>query len=264
MMRQRIAGGARRNWLVGAALVAAAAMPLSAQGTGNGYLFGVPTGGLTIRAGWFIASANSDFYTEAGKDLTLDKSDFSAPTIGADLALRLTPQLDVTFDGAWIGSSQKSHYRTLVDADNKEIEQTTTLRRVPLTANLKAYLVPRGRSVGSLAYIPAKVVPWVGVGGGLTWYKLEQSGDFIVDPADCTATGDPNSCAVFNDRLDSSAWGPAVQGMGGVDITLTPRIALTGDARYLWSRASMEDSFSGFEKIDLSGVSVTLGVTFRL
>ena len=50
MMRQRIAGGARRNWLVGAALVAAAAMPLSAQGTGNGYLFGVPTAGHSVQS----------------------------------------------------------------------------------------------------------------------------------------------------------------------------------------------------------------------
>jgi hypothetical protein len=263
-MRQRIAGGVRRKWLVGAALVAAAALPVGAQGTGNGYLFGAPTGGLTIRAGWFIASANSDFFDEARQNFTLDKGDFGGPNIGADVAIRLTPQLDLTFDGAWIGSSHKSHYRRLVDADNKEIEQTTTLRRVPLTANIKAYLVPRGRSVGSLAYIPAKVVPWIGVGGGLTWYKLEQSGDFVVNPADCLATGNSTSCSVFNDRLESSAWGPAVQGMGGVDVTLTPRIALTGDARYLWSRASMEDSFDGFEKIDLSGVSIALGVTFRL
>lgn len=253
-MRQRIAGGTRRRWLAAAALVAAAALPVRAQGVGNGYLFGVPTGGVTIRAGWFIASANSDFFDEARKDLTLDKSDFGGPMIGADVALRLTPQLDLTLDGAWIGSSKKSHYRDFVDNNDQEIEQTTTLRRVPLTANLKAYLVPRGRSVGSLAYIPAKVVPWVGIGGGLTWYKLEQSGDFI----------NKTTGVVFNDKLQSSTWGPAVQGMGGVDITLTPRIALTGDARYLWSRASMEDSFDGFDKIDLSGVSVALGVTFRL
>ena len=52
--------------------------------------------------------------------------------------------------------------------------------------------------------------------------------------------------------------------MGGVDVTLTPRIALTGDARYLWSRAEMTDSYQGYDKIDLSGVSVALGVTFRL
>jgi opacity protein-like surface antigen len=214
----------------------------------------VPSGGVTVRAGWFIDNASSGFFDQARQDLTLDKSDFSGPTLGADVAVRLTPQLDLTFDGAWIGSSTKSHYRDYVDNNNQEIEQTTTLRRVPLTANLKAYLVPRGRSVGSLAYIPAKVVPWVGVGGGLEWYKLEQSGDFIN-----MGTG-----VVYNDRLTSSTWAPAVQGMGGVDVTLTPRIALSGDARYLWSRASMNDSFDGFDKIDLSGVSIALGVTFRL
>jgi outer membrane protein W len=150
-----------------------------------------------------------------------------------------------------------------VDGDGQEIEQSTTLRRVPLTANVRAYLVPRGRSVGRLAYIPAKVVPWVGIGGGLAWYKLEQSGDFVN-----LATNE-----VFSEQYQSSGWGPAVQGMGGVDFTLTPRIALTGDARYLWSRASMNGSFacstSGsqpncFDKIDLSGVSIALGVTFRL
>lgn len=263
-MRQRIAGGAGRKWLTGVALVAAAALPVRAQGTGNGYLFGTPTGGVTIRAGWFIASASSDFFDDAEKHLTLEKGDFSGPTIGADIAIRMTPQLDLTLDGAWIGSSTKSHYRELVDADGREIEQTTSLRRVPLTANLKAYLVPRGRSVGSLAYIPAKVVPWVGVGGGITWYKLEQSGSFIVNPEECLATGDATSCNVFDDKLVSSSWGPVVQGMGGVNVTLTPRVALTGDARYVWSRASMEDSFEGFEKIDLSGVSIALGVTFRL
>jgi hypothetical protein len=253
-MGEGITGGARRVLVAGAALVTLAALPVHAQGTGNGYLFGVPSGGVTVRAGWFIANASSGFFDEARQNLTLDKSNFSGPTLGADVAVRLTPQLDLTFDGAWIGSSTKSHYRDYVDNNNQEIEQTTTLRRVPLTANLKAYLVPRGRSVGSLAYIPAKVVPWIGVGGGLEWYKLEQSGDFIN-----MSTG-----AVYNDRLESSAWGPAVQGMGGVDVTLTPRVALTGDARYLWSRASMNDSFDGFDKIDLSGVSIALGVTFRL
>jgi opacity protein-like surface antigen len=263
MMRKRIAGGARWKWLTAATLVVAAAMPLGAQGTGNGYLFGVPSGALTVRAGYSIATANSDFFRLSSRDLTLDKSDFNGPTVGAELAIRLTPQVDFTLDGAWAGVNRKSHYRDFVDGDGQEIEQSTTLRRVPLTANVRAYLVPRGRSVGRLAYIPAKVVPWVGAGAGLTWYKLEQSGDFLnVDR--CNQLQTDAACAVYNDRLESSSWGPALQGMGGVDITLTPRIAVTGDARYLWSRASMDDSFEGYEKIDLSGVSVALGLTFRL
>ena len=253
-MRHCIAGGGRRNWVVGAALAVAAAMPLGAQGTGNGYLFGTPSGGLSIRAGWFVPSANSDFFDQARKDLTLDKSDFGGLTLGADISFRASPQLDVTFDAAFTNSNVKSHYRDFVDNNNQEIEQSTALKRVPLTVNLKAYLAPRGRSVGRLAYIPSRVVPWIGLGAGATWYNLQQSGDFI----------NQTSGAVFNDRLESTGCGPALQGMGGLDVSLTPRIALTGDARYLWSRASMNDNFSGYDKIDLSGASVALGVTFRL
>lgn len=254
MKRQGIAGGTRGKWLVGAAMAVAAAAPLSAQGTGNGYLFGVPDATLTIRGGYAIASANSDFYKLARQDFTLDKSDFNSPTVGAELGLRLAPQLDFTLDAAWMGVSRNSHYRDFVDNNNQEIEQSTSVRRVPVTVNVKAYLTPRGRSVGSLAYIPARVVPWVGVGAGATWYKAEQSGDFIN-----MGTG-----AVYTDKVTDSGWGPAFQGMGGVDVTLTPRIALTGDARYLWSKASMGESYGGYDKIDLSGVSVALGLTFRL
>jgi hypothetical protein len=264
MMRQRIAGGTRRTWwLTGVALVAAAATPLGAQGTGNGYLFGEPTAGLTIRAGYAIASANSDFFNIARQDLTLDKSDFNSPTFGAELAFRLAPQIDFTLDAAWAGVNRHSHYRDFVDGDGNEIEQTTSIRRVPVTANLRAYLMPRGRSVGSLAYIPAKVVPWVGVGAGATWYKAEQSGDFMNVPL-CTELQTDAACAVFSDRVVDDGWGPALQGMGGVDVTLSPRIAVTGDARYLWSKASMGESFGGYDKIDLSGVFLTLGLTFRL
>ncbi len=261
-MRQSIIGGASRHWLVGAALLVAAAAPVRAQG--NGYLFGVPDVQLTVRAGWFLAGANSDFYDQARQDFTLDKSDFNSPTLGAELAFRVAPQLDFSLDASWSGMSQGSHYRHFVDGNNQEIEQTTTLRRVPLTANLKAYLVPRGRSVGHLAYIPSKVVPWVGLGAGATWYSLEQSGDFINVPG-CTQLQTAAACAVYTDTFTNSGWGPALQGMGGVDFTLTPRIALTGDARYLWSRASLgSEDFAGYDKIDLSGVSLALGVTFRL
>ena len=253
-MRQRVTGGARGIWLAGAAMLMAAAVPASAQGTGNGYLFGAPDAELTIRGGWSVASANSAFYSQAQRDFTLSKSDFSSPILGAALGIRLTPQLDFTLDAAWSGMSKASHYRNFVDNNNQEIEQSTTLRRVPVTGNLKLFLAPRGRSVGRLAYIPSKVVPWIGVGGGAMWYHLEQSGDFI----------NTTSGAVFNDKFQDNGWGPALQGMGGVDVSLTPRVALTGDARYVWSKATMGTDFQGYDKIDLSGVSVALGVTFRL
>ncbi len=254
-MRQGIMGGTTRKWLVAAAvLVATCTMPARAQGTGDGYLFGVPDAGLTVRFGYSAASASSDFYRQTTSLFNLDKSDFSGPTVGAEFDVRVAPQFDIGLDLSWAGVTRQSHYRNFVDNNDQEIEQSTSMHRVPLTVNVKAYLAPRGRSVGRLAYIPSKVVPWVGAGVGASWYKVRQAGDFVA-----------NTGAVYSDEITDSGWGPAFQGMGGVDVTLTPRIALMGDARYLWSRASMGSaSFAGFDKIDLSGVSVALGVTFRL
>lgn len=253
-MRQGIMGGGRKKWLVGAVLLAACVMPARAQDAGNGYLFGVPDGGLVIRFGYAIASANSDFYRQTTSLFNVDKSDFNGPTVGGEFDIRVAPRFDVALDVAWAGVTRQSHYRNLIDNNDQEIEQSTSVYRVPVTVNVKAYLASRGRSVGRLAYIPSKVVPWVGAGVGASWYKVRQAGDFVA-----------NTGAVYSDEITDSGWGPAFQGMGGVDVTLTPRIALMGDARYLWSRASMGSaSFAGFDKIDLSGVSVALGVTFRL
>jgi len=254
MMRKRIAGGARRSWALGAALVAAAATVARAQGTGNGYLFGQPSATLTIRGGWSHANASSDLFEQTTSEFNVNRSDFSGPTFGGQLGIWISPQLDASLDVAYAGVSRRTHYRNFVDNNNQEIEQTTTLQRVPVTANVRLYLAPRGRSIGTLAFIPARIVPWVGAGAGATWYRFKQTGDFI----------DMTSGVVSPDSFETSTWGPAVQGMGGVDLTITPRIALTGDARYLWSHAEVSGDFEGYNKIDLSGASFTLGVTFRL
>jgi hypothetical protein len=259
-MRHRIAGGARGQWWVGIALALASAGPVGAQGAGNGYLFGEPVGQVRLRGGYAFATAGGDLFAEMTKNLTLDKSDFSGPTFGAEVAFRLSPRLDLTFDGAYASVSRNSEYRDLTETDlngnEVPIRQSTSFRRVPLTANIRMYLGDRGRSVGRLAWIPSTIVPWIGAGAGMTWYRFRQAGDFVT-------LSDPN-LPIRTDNLETSGWGPALQGMGGVDLTLTPRIALTGDARYLWSRATPGDSYEGFDEIDLSGVSVALGLTFRL
>jgi hypothetical protein len=55
-----------------------------------------------------------------------------------------------------------------------------------------------------------------------------------------------------------------MQGMGGVDINLSTRLAFTADLRYNWARANLSSDFVGYNKIDLSGVSTALGFTVRL
>lgn len=251
-MRRRIPSRGAALFLV--VLVLTATVPGHAQGGGNGYLFGDPFARLSLRGGYDVASAGGDLFTQVTGDLTLKKSDFSGPALGAEAGFRISDRLELGLDVGYTATSRKSEYRNFLDNKNLPIEQTTDFRRVPVTAHLRAYLRPRGRSVGRLAWIPSAVVPWLGVGGGTTWYRFRQQGDFI----------DFQTNNVFFDTFESSGWAPTIQGMGGVDFTITPTMALTGDARYTWARGPLGRDFTGFDRIDLSGVSVALGLTFRL
>jgi hypothetical protein len=242
-----------RHLVASALFVAAAASPVRAQATGNGYMFGAPDARFSIHAGYSRAGAGSDLFDEVTSNLSLNKSDFSGPTIGGEMALTLSPQLDLALQVDYAGTSKGSEYRHF-DESGVPIRQTTTFRRVPVTANIRAYLVPRGREIGKLAWIPASVVPWVGAGGGFMWYQFKQQGDFV----------DLSNLNIYSDNFDSNGWAPTLQGMGGVDVNLSTRLAFTADLRYNWARATLNQDFVGYNKIDLSGVSTALGFTVRL
>jgi hypothetical protein len=242
-----------RHLVASALLVVAAASPVRAQATGNGYMFGAPDARFSIHAGYARAGAGSDLFDQVTSDLSLNKSDFSGPSIGGELAVTLSPRLDLALQADYVGISKGSDYRHFAE-NGAPIRQTTTFKRVPVTANIRAYLVPRGRAIGKLAWIPSSVVPWIGAGGGFMWYQFRQQGDFV----------DPTTLNIYTDNFDSNGWTPTLQGMGGVDVNLSTRLAFTADLRYNWARASLSRDFVGYNRLDLSGVSTALGFTVRL
>jgi opacity protein-like surface antigen len=237
--------------LMFALLLAPAA--LAAQSMGDGFFFREPTTLWSVRAGYGLANAESDIFSFTSRQLTVDKGDFSGVNIGSDLDFRLTSRLALGL-GIWYeGRSAPSEYRDFVDQDDLPIEQTTKFQRMPVTLGLKFYLMPRGRSIGSFAWIPAKFTPYVGAGGGAMWYSFRQDGDFIDQP----------SLDVFHDTFKSSGWTPEAHAMAGVDISLTSRLVFTGEGRYTYAKANMDDDFVDFDKIDLSGFAITAGLAVR-
>ncbi len=228
--------------------------PAQAQSAGDGFLFQEPIGSLTLRGGYSRATAGGDLFSDITNRLTLGRGDFNGPTVGADLAIRVAPQLDVVLGSSYTSTSAASEFRHLVDQNNAAITQTTSLKRVPVMASVLAYLTPRGRSVGRYAWVPARFVPYVGAGGGAVWYRFQQQGDFV----------DSNTNAVFSDDLASSQWSPAAQAFAGIDYSVSPHVALTGEGKYLFARGTLNQRFSNFDSIDLSGLSATLGIKLRL
>lgn len=228
---------------------AASAQPAS----GRGFMFGPPSGTLTLRGGYVQPTAGSEVFAFSNKRLTLGRGDYAGGSLSADLGFFVSERLAVQLGAGYSSRAADSHFRDWVDTQGLEIAQTTTLRRVPLNIGLRYYLMSPGRSIGRLAWIPARVTPYVAGGVGGMLYTFRQSGSFV----------DYQTLDVFPATLASSAWTGAGYGAVGVDYSLSPKVGLAGEVRYDRAHATMGPDFSGFDRIDLSGPSATVGLTFR-
>lgn len=232
------------------------AAPVIAQ-EGKGFLFRAPKVAISVFGGYAMPMANSDLFEFTSSQLTLGKRDFAGMDKGADMSFAINERLDINFGVSHSESNNRSEFRDWVDGDDQPIEQTTKFSRTPITVSLRYHPLPRGRTIGSFAWIPSSFDPWVGVGVGRMKYGFIQRGDFI----DFT---DPDAPVVFEDSFRTSDWANMVQASFGAGWSLSPRLVLTGELRYINARGEVGQDFEGFQKIDLSGAATTFGLAFRL
>jgi len=224
-----------------------------AQDNGKGFLFGEPSGAFTLRGGWALARAKSDLFAFTTENLTLNRSDFSSPDLEADLSFRINPRTEVVVSSGLSGVNRESEFRNFIDNSGNPINQSTSFRRIPVTMSVKRYLTSPGRAIGRFAWIPNRFASYVGAGAGGLYYKFRQAGDFI----------DFKTSNVFSSIYESDGWTHTEHLLAGFDYALGPRFALNTEARYQFASAKLSNDFSGFERLDLSGLSTTVGLAIR-
>jgi hypothetical protein len=231
---------------------AAAAQTSTSAPTSPDFMLGRPRASIGVRGNWHMASAGSDIFDFVTDQLTLEKSSFNTGSFAAEFAVNVTPRLDLV-GGMDLNRARKpSVYRDLIDNRGQEIEQTTTLRQVNFTGSLKYALLPKGRNISRLAWIPRTLVPYVGAGGGIGSYSFEQFGDFV----------DFQDNRIFADVFESKGWAPIAHVFGGTDVQVFSRMLVSFEGRYSWSRAALDEDFVDFDPIDLGGLK--FGVGFHL
>ena len=226
--------------------------PTTAQASGQGFLFKQPTVQVGVHGGYTLARAGGSVLDFARSELTLNKRDFDASSWGLELAVRAKERLDIAFDVRFSTSEVGSEMREWVDQDNLPIQQTTTFVRVPVTVGAKFYLGDRGRAISQFVWIPAKLAPFVGAGGGFLWYRFGQNGDFV----------DIVTLDVVNFTLESSGGTATGHVFAGVDISIGPRFLWTLEGRYGLGGATTGSAFN-FDHLDLSGLQATIGLAVR-
>lgn len=250
----------RRFPLIVAALLLPAALPAQQRPArppegGPGFLFHTPRVTWGIRGGFNVRSSASGVYDSVTTWLTLNKRDFNAFSIASDIGVTVAGPLELVLGGGYTARRAESEFRDYVDQNDQPITQSTMLRTVPLTLAARVYLTSRGRQIGRFVWIPARIMPYVGVGAGMIGYWFEQRGSFV-DFADLS---------IFSDRFRSDGWAPLGMVLAGADYSLGSRLFINADVRYIRANAALHGQFVNFtDGIDLSGVQFSMGLHVRI
>lgn len=220
------------------------------------FMLGRPRASVGVRGSLFVPSANSDIYDFITDQLLMEKSDFNAGSFGAELSVSVTPRLDIIagidLNNVNKPTEDRDEEELLPNGSRVPIQSVTELRQMNLTASAKFSLIPRGRSVSRLAWIPNTFVPYVGAGAGYGKYTLRQNGDFA----------DFVDHHIFTDTFRSEGWAPTLHVLGGTDVRVARHLVLSFEGKYSWSHADLSQDFIDFEPIDLGGFRFGAGIHF--
>jgi hypothetical protein len=238
----------------GASALVAPPVPVAAQSPD--FLFSEPRLSLTARAGLFFYRGSGQFFNLTTSQFTAQRSDFRGTDLGAELGVAMNSRVDLiaAIDGG--GFSTTHAYRDWQEVDGSDIVQSTRVQQGPsLQVGLKGYLMPRGQALGTFAWAPSLIAPYVGGGVGYTTFDVRQWGDFVYEDAD--------GIWIANDDLTGDGGAALGFAMGGVDIALRTNVVLNVEARQQWSEGDLRGSFRLTDPLDLSGLRLTLGLVLR-
>ena len=223
------------------------------------FLFGRPRGFYGLSGGWIQASQRGSIFDFVREQFTVGEGAFDSAMIRFAFGLALAPRTDLLFEMGVNQATVPSENRKFLNDNNTDdtsddypITQTTQLKQVPLGVSVRYWLRPRGREVGRYAWVPHRVAPYVGIGGGTQRYRFTQEGDFV----------DYRDFAIFSGVFHSQGWAASGHVFGGTSIKLTRRVFAGMEARYVWADTPLSNDFSFSDSIDLSGLRITGGIEF--
>jgi hypothetical protein len=245
--------------------------PLQAASDQSSSKFGMDRSALLLlglHMGGNIPQAKGYLFGQLTNTLTLDKSDFRAPVYGFDIGTAFHPHFAAIASFDYTRFTKDSEYRRYIDNNGDSIVQTTRLYQTSLVGTLRYYPIKMGETVGSYTWIPARVLPYIGAGGGVIYYGLTQCGDFV----------DERTYDIYYDKYTSRTPALIKHVAAGFDVSLSSRIVVNMEARYSWANAGMstwkntisqdynfllKGSTHANSEVDLSGLKVIGGLYIR-
>jgi hypothetical protein len=214
------------------------------------FLFGRPHAWVAFTGTWLVPRASGDFFSFLSDQLTLKRADFRTPAFVAAFGIPIARQLDVVGDFEVSSHEVPSEYRRYVKADRSEIQQSTQFGQGGIGVGIRYMPLGRGQTISRFAFVPRRVVPYVGAGLNFGHYNFAQHGEFV----------DFVDLSIFNSSFQSDGWAVGSQVEAGADLQIWRMLYFNAGIRYVWAHAKLSDDFVGFDGIDLSGLKTSSGL----
>lgn len=201
---------------------------------------------LRFRVGMLTPDGESAYWIDNEEVFTGDAEDFEDVVVGGDFRFGIGERLGVMISGdVWEGQEDQS-YLDFRDLDNRLIFHTTTVDVGSLTAGLVFNLLPSD----------ARLVPYVGAGGGFYFWTLTEEGDFI-------DFADPLGPVIFTDLFEDEGEALGWYGLVGLEVPVGAQWGLFAEGRWRNVEDELSGDFAGFGDLDLSGRELYLGASWR-
>ncbi len=196
---------------------------------------------LKLKFGQFSPSQESDLWDINRQNLYLEKKDFEGSFVSVEWEVFMKRNLSFSLEIGAYSRELTTSYRDWEYEDGSPIYQSLSLSIVPIEASFKIY--PGG------AHRP--IAPYLGGGFGIYFWKYIQEGDFV----------DFTTWDVFSGSYETSTSGIGTHIRGGISWRISRSIGFFGEAKYVYLKDNLSSQFQGFEKFDLSGLHLLVGIS---
>lgn len=199
---------------------------------------------FNLKLGLMQPTLDSDLWEINMENLAFNKQDMLDILYGVEAEFYLGRLFSVFIEGSTYQKSVSSLYRDWEHEDGTPINQSFSLRITSLEAGFKIYPLGRGK----------RFFPYLGAGTGVYAWRYVQWGEFIIFP-------DLN---IQEGYAETNTYTFGFNARVGMGFKFNQAFGIFIEAKYHWLKGQLSGFFEGFEKLDLSGFTTSLGFTFDI
>ncbi len=199
---------------------------------------------LNLKIGLWNPDMNSDLWDTNMENLALNKQDMRDPIYALEYEMFFQRRFAVTFELAHYEKEHYSAYKDYEYEDGSPINQNLALTITSVELNLKIYPTTYQRMFN----------PFIGAGVGIYHWVYEQWGDFI----------NFDDFTVQEGYADTSTYTAGLNARAGFVLRFRKSVGFSFEARYQYLKGQLSSLFDGFEKLDMNGLALYIGLNLFL